>query len=553
MEQTAWPLSLALLLLPHLLRSALAQAQTQWYQVQAPVLICPQPPPASIGVQVTIPGVGDQAKDTPHLMTFYRTSNSSVSISFKVTDAAGKTVVTQRTVELKQLTGRRLEEFDDAGLNESSSVVAWQAIGSADEETEQEAEWLWDEDSPEDANQARRLSGRRRGGSSGGSSGSRSRGSSSSSSSNAAATARRRANPAAARRRGSSASANQPQNGLNGQRYQNQNGQAYGYTQQSSVNGNFGGRPPTKTGYGYSGAGAYSAPRASKGKLLMMGGAGLVGGVLLGGALMSMYGGYSRYSRSNQRCWLESNGPSMSCSECYRNYNDNDCTREGPRGSANRDDLMDTGFWPADWRGPLTVTISGITGADFTSAICPPQGWTEATSNMTAPSGSSLYLTLTAVAELGDKLEEEEGVQLSAILSGIISMLCCCFCVAGIVMLILRHVQRNNQQSSGGYGQQSQPYGQQPSYGQSQPYGQQSYGEQPAYGQAACTQPAYAQPAYQQPAYGQQPYGQPQVMGQPQVTQGQIVMGTAVPTGQAAVPTGQAFPTSGYQPGRLPA
>jgi len=598
MGQLSWPRNLAPLLLPHLLRGALAQT---WYQLQAPVLICPQPPPASIGVQVVIPGVGNSSRFTPHVLTFYRTSNSTVSISFRVTDQLGRVVVKQQTVQLQKLTGRRLEEFDVAGhsltarhLDYNSHVIAREGNGNADMDVEQEADWFWDEDSSEDVNaEARRLSSRRRGGSSSRSSRSRPVSSPSPSKSSSSVSARRR---------GSSASANQPQTGLNGQRYQNQNGQAWGYTQQSKLNGNYGGRPPQTTNYGYSGAGAYSATSSSRGRLLMMGGAGLVGGVLLSGALMSMYGGYSRYSYSNQRCWLEPSGPSLSCSECYRNHANIDCTQEGPRRYANRDDLMDTGFWPDDWKGPLTVTIYSITGADFTTAICPPQDWSENTSNMIAPSGSSLYLTLTALEELGDDLEED-GVQLSGVLSGLISLLCCCCCVAGIAMLILRKRQQSSQTSVGGqqpaYGQAAyaQPAYAQPAAAQS-PYAQPAYTQpayqQPAYQQTAYQQPAYQQPYGQQPAY-QQPYGQqPQIVGQPSPMQGPIVMGTAVtmgtaapatsesavvpativtdgtaiPTGQArpsdeanpdmSIPTGQALPTaanpgSGYRPGQMPA
>jgi len=256
---------------------------------------------------------------------------------------------------------------------------------------------------------------------------------------------------------------------------------------------------------------------------------------------MSMYGGYSRYSYSNQRCWHEPSGPSLSCSNCYRNYADSDCTREGPRRYANRDDLMDTGFWPADWRGHLTVTIYSITGADFTRAICPPQDWSEATHNMTAPSGSSVYVTLTAVSGLGDELGDDN-VQLSttAILSGLIATLCCCCCVSGIVMFIIKQRKQSAQTTVGGYEEQH-------IYAE-------SYGQQPACGPAAYAQPAYAQPAYQQP-YGQQPaYGQesfePQMLGQPSPMEGQIVMSTAVPTGQA-LPTSAANPASGYRPGQM--
>jgi hypothetical protein len=67
-----------------------------------------------------------------------------------------------------------------------------------------------------------------------------------------------------------------------------------------------------------------------------------------------------------------------------------------------------------------------------------------------------------------------------------------------------------------GYGAPSQPYGQQP------PYGQPGYGQQPAYGQPVTGQPNYGQqPPYGQPPYGQQQYGQ-DPYGRPAGTGGSV-------------------------------
>mmetsp|Transcript_139262 Transcript_139262/g.277675 ORF Transcript_139262/g.277675 Transcript_139262/m.277675 type:complete len:587 (-) Transcript_139262:227-1987(-) len=556
MGQFAWRPSLAVLLLLCLLCGA--SPQPKWYQLQAPVLLCPTSPPSSIGVNLEEPAVSE--RHTPHLLTFYRTSNNTVTLTFEVTDRNKQVVVEKMTVSLQKLTGRRLNEFDVIGgaptaghWNKSSSVTARQGKGNVDEEVEWEPEWLWDEDDSEDVDaEERRLSSRRRGGSS--STGRTTSGSNpASKSSTASSSGLRRTNPASARRRGSTASQNQPQQGLNGQRYENKNGQSWGYTSQSKLNNNFGGKPPQQTSYGYSGAGAYSASSSGRTNLLLAGGAGLVGGMLISGAVASTYSSYSRYSYSSDRCWHNPTQQSLSCGDCYRRYADTDCERQGPQSYANRDDIMRTGFWPDDWTWPLTVTIYAISGPDFANPpLCPPPNWNPNTSSISVPNGSGLYLTLTFVSELGDKLEGdgEEGLSFSAILSGIASTLCCCFCAAGIMMFILKKRQQQPAHTSYGgtpaYAQPQSSYGQQPAYAQ-------SYMPQAAYGQPA----AYQQPVYAQPAYAQ-PVGQPpQIVGQPSPPiQGQVVMGTAVtmatavPTGQAMTETNPNMTGSGYQPGQ---
>lgn len=258
---------------------------------------------------------------------------------------------------------------------------------------------------------------------------------------------------------------------------------------------------------------------------MMYAGAGLVGGVLIGGALATMYGSYSRYGYSNQRCWHQPTVESLSCRDCYRRYDDNECIQEGPRHDANRDDLMDTGFWPADWRGPLTVTVYSISGVDFTAAICPPANWSEASSDIMAPIGSSLYLTLTEVAELGDELEEDSEMSIVSLLASVLFAFCCCMCVATCFIVLLKKRQQlaNHSEESVHMG------GFPPSYGQGPAYAS-SYG-----------QPAFSQTAYAQPTHGQQ-VGQGQVIGHPSPAMGQVVMGTTVPMGGAAnIPVGHSF------------
>lgn len=186
----------------------------------------------------------------------------------------------------------------------------------------------------------------------------------------------------------------------------------------------------------------------------------------------------------------------------------------------NRDDLMNLGFWPSDFTGPLSVTISDIRGPDFEQdSACPPPGWDTTWTNVTAgPIG--LYMTLTVVEELGDELSDDESLPgyWLPIVSSFLTTVCCCCLFGGALMYLCKRRQIPHpvimQAQQQGYGQQ--PYGQ-------QPYGAPSYGEQ-AYGQPY--QPYAFQPGPGQPAGV--------AMGQA------VVVGTAV-----SGPAG-----GGYKPGQ---
>lgn len=169
-------------------------------------------------------------------------------------------------------------------------------------------------------------------------------------------------------------------------------------------------------------------------------------GVSYVGALAILYASYSLYDLSNQRCWHQHNGESLPCRNCHRRYDDDECIQEGPQQYANRDDLMDTGFWPADWLGPLNVTIYNISGVDFTAGICPPANWSEVSSDSMAPIASSLYLTLTEVAELGDELEKDSNVGL--IVVGAFLGVCCCACVGSCFGIWFKGFLEKKQQSA---------------------------------------------------------------------------------------------------------
>eukprot|EP00429_Kryptoperidinium_foliaceum_P017007 CAMPEP_0176042016 /NCGR_PEP_ID=MMETSP0120_2-20121206/20847_1 /TAXON_ID=160619 /ORGANISM="Kryptoperidinium foliaceum, Strain CCMP 1326" /LENGTH=518 /DNA_ID=CAMNT_0017375427 /DNA_START=74 /DNA_END=1630 /DNA_ORIENTATION=+ len=388
-----------------------------WYLVDTTAVLCKLSDPPAPGVaqlSIDIDALVPADKQTsPHIFTFFRTTNRSVEVTFKVTDASSKVVVPSTTVKLQDLARRRL--------------------GAAVEDPEPDDEELqaWIDSLPsDDFASARRLAARRRGASATTTVPRRRRtasSSSSSSSTSSASTPRRRANPAVARRRGSPATnTQQPMTGVGGSRYTNSQGMAYGYTNPTRLNSNYaGGYKPT--GYGYSGANAYQRPTPSggsmMGKLALAAGAGVVVG--LGASYL-----YSRWD-SYPSCTSDSDDNwSGSCSSCRSRFGRTKCQPETPT-RASRDDLMDTGFWPDDYTSPLLVEITGISGADFSpSAICPPvQDWNETLN-------SDLFLTLTQISELGDKLEEDSETGLGSIIGSIFGSLMFCFCCVGLPAFI---------------------------------------------------------------------------------------------------------------------
>lgn len=351
-----------------------------------------------------------------------------------------------------------------------------------------------------------------------------------------------------ARRRGAPASAPQPQQGVAGSRFQNSNGQAYGYTQPGRLNNNYPGGYG-KTGYGYAGQSAYR-PSSGMGMGSRMAMAG-VGGLALGFGAAYMFSRWNSYGR----CRSHDDSYHGSCDQCYSRYN-NRCSPDRLDRNANRDDLMQMGFWPDDWISPLTVTITAVTGTDFAqSLICPPAiGWNES-------EGQDIFMTLTKVAGLADKLArdsvyerpERESSVLSSLL-GLILFCCCCGALAGIAakFFIMRKPQHpgmyEDQYGNPQYGAPPPQYGQQ--YAQD-PYGappqftmQQQYGQSPQYGM----QPQFGG---MPPQYGGQPGHDAAwrqggiVMGNPVGQPPPVVMGTVVGSSQ-----GQQF--GQYQPGQQP-
>lgn len=371
--------------------------------VDTPLVVCRDatpPSPGFVNIQVPLDSIrAANLQNTPHVFTFYRTSPKATSVSFKVVDATGKTVVEQRTADLTELARRLDVQLYDA--------VA--AEGAEDNVQLREEDYKHAE--------ARQISARRRrmGGRSSYRSSSASRGrtgsgikresrrrtpghgnvkqgSSSPRASSSSVRSATKGRTASSRRRGAPQATNQPAAGVGGSRYTSANGQGYGYTKPQALSRNY----PSgyqSTGYGYSGMNAYTPGAGGAGNVMMA----VAGGALLGVGASYLYSRWNSYDS----CAFGSSWTG-SCSDCYSSFSREQCQITPPRVGAHRDDLMKTGFWPDDFTSPLTVTISSIYGMDFSSdSLCQP-----ASSNVTTlgKRPSDLFLALTKVDELSDTM-----------------------------------------------------------------------------------------------------------------------------------------------------
>lgn len=189
---------------------------------------------------------------------------------------------------------------------------------------------------------------------------------------------------------------------MDGKKYDNPNSASagnYGYSNQQKINNNYPGGYSSSS-YGYTGANAHKGSSSTK---YIMGAA--VAGVVVGGG--AMYLG-SRWSQ-NGWGWRNRNCDSGGYSSQNRGRN---CQMNR---NANRDDMMGTGFIPADFISPISLTIYRVDGSDFIDTttgvppvgVCPPNGW-DAEKNEPAWTPvdpfPDIYLTLTPMMELEETL-----------------------------------------------------------------------------------------------------------------------------------------------------
>lgn len=191
-----------------------------------------------------------------------------------------------------------------------------------------------------------------------------------------------------------------------------------GYASQSQMYQNYGGTVPSQTNYGYSGQG----PKQNSMVPVAMAGA---------GGMVAGFGAYYVYSQMTQNNWQgnykdrswcrapanagDYAGKTMLCKDCMQAYgskceSENDCyTSQGcssaMTANTRRDDVMTTGFVPGDYVGPLTLTITGITGPEYTTAarcpvVQPDVSTFDSVWKSASTLGVNLYVTLTQVDDL---------------------------------------------------------------------------------------------------------------------------------------------------------
>jgi len=420
---------------------ASASANSTLYFIDVSSILCGSQ--GEVQIDIALDTIPASQQGDPHILTFFRTSTNAVTLQYNLTDSSTpeNQTLDSANVTLRGLNTSSARRLLDNGEEEGNNVE----VGSVDETAgldEGESD-VTVEQGDGDGARGRRLGGFRRRSSSFSSPRRRSSSSSSSSSSSAGATPatspaagagsfgqhRRRAAPAAGPATAPAAPASRWGNP------QTPGGSSYGYASTSALNHNYGGRAPASTGYGYSGAGAYRG--GSGAQIAMAAGAGVLAGV---GASYAWSKLHNLMGSLGEECWA-GDQHYKSCAECRLKHSPaSDCAGHfTPKVDLARDDLMNSGFVPANVTGPLRLIITGVMGVDFTpEMLCPPSNWTDnISSNVSGNvSGnfSALFVTLTRLAsspavEEVDPAASHGRSALHFVALVVIAACCCAGCV----------------------------------------------------------------------------------------------------------------------------
>lgn len=471
--------------------SASAASGTTWHLVDVASVVCHAAGGGRSRVEISLDAFPVDQRGDPHIVSFLRTSTQALSVDFLVTDSSTPNrTLTAQNVTLQYL-GATLGRKLTSGLEESTP-------GAAADLDEEEADWMdqaaghvvdadgSDDESSEPAGRFLSTGGTRR----------RSVGSGSSPSSPSLGSPRRRAAstppaaPSSPSRRRTAAPARDwnPQKPTAG---------SYGYPSSTAMNSNFGNRPPVTTGYGFSGAGAYTGNSGKN--LALAAGAGVLAGVGGSYAYQRMHAWMKTWSHT---C-IAAGKEYQSCAQCRLEHKPaSDCTAQiSPTVDLARDDIMTSEFVLSNVAGPLTIIFTSLVGEGFTAAsLCMPSNATSGDNatgnasvvgNSTATVGHPQVLlvgitpliskasssAVAAAAEPGFDAKKSSVVHLAvlAIFGG-----CCC---AGCVLIAMR---------CGGSSKDDAGVSQSPMPGEQYP---------------AHMQPQVAPQCHQQPYMPQQPHG----------------------------------------------
>jgi len=385
---------------------AVAGGGVPWYLVDAPLVVCPG---SAHEVQIRIPldGIPESERKDPHILTFFRTSTEAVTLALNLTDSSSpenKTLEAE-SVALKDLAGssRRLAGADRVSLAVGGGARARRLHGGFSSRRRSISSPASQQSAQPSvpAAPAHGAAGAQ-GAVYGGAPHSPYSGAPHAPPGGAAYGGAPHAAPGGAAYGGAPQAWGTP-HGAAG---------SYGYPNAAAQNQAFGGHPPAQTSYGYSGAGAWGAGRGAN--IAMAAGAGALGAV---GGAMAYNHLHSWYQSLHETCWAD--GVKYdTCSECKRSHSPaSDCeAKYVPPKDLARDDIMSKAFVPADVTGPLTLTITAITGDAYTaSKICPPvneSSSSDATANETSNDGDNSSGTDTATAG-SDAAEDGNGRRLS--------------------------------------------------------------------------------------------------------------------------------------------
>lgn len=254
----------------------------------------------------------------------------------------------------------------------------------------------------------------------------------------------------------------------------------YGYSSSGYATSQYGGRLPMTTSYGYTGANAYKSNSGMK--IAMAAGGGLLAGYAVSSMMHNMhnpygYGytdmsnpfGYSRAEMLSMQCTAGS--WSGLCSSCITAYSANTCNVEfTPKIDATRDDLMGTGFIPADYTWPLSVKVTAVSSTAFNpSIICPPS---LSDTTWKAPAMKQLFLTMTTVEELDHQAQGDTGSSGTEWWVFLLGTLFPCCCICGCIAACAKMNNSKKHQWDGSYSdsEMEMHYGGHPGFVQPPPF-----------------------------------------------------------------------------------
>lgn len=343
-----------------------AARRSTWHLVDVPMVVCPDSTTKKVDTVIPMEEILDPTK--PHVLTFYRTSDRKVSVTYSVHDAQGAEVIGSTTTSLQEVpsrSGRSLAQEDDSGEPDVAAtpreITAKVKGGTHD-----------DSGSSHDGGEAAIAD---------------------------AAKERKRRK----KKRDTTGSTPPPTMARgDAHTWTGRGGHSYGYSP-AHLKREFP-RGYVRSTYGYTVRGAYRSDSLAEVPLAL-------GALAVVGASLGSHSAFSRWNTGQwgHQCSVVGEGWTGNCTECVQKYSKQLCILTArPHEDANRDDIMATGFVPKSYSMPLKVSVTGVVGDDYSAArLCPPQG-SKATVSWSPPRNQDLFVTLSTVDDLLSDAEQAQ-------------------------------------------------------------------------------------------------------------------------------------------------